>query len=171
MRDAEAPLLAADRKPPANGRRLAPAEAATLKLVAAGLTTREIAVRRGVSVEGVRSAIRRCQNKIGVIDLAALLHNAYRTGLLPAPERRGAGHRPPLEAEQQRLLRFLAVGATTRQIGSAIYRSRSTVQTRLSRLRVALGADTYAQAVHLGWQYGYLDDEPKQNRVVGDGGM
>lgn len=166
MRDAEAPLPAADDRSRTSGRRLAPVEAATLTLVATGLTTKEIAGRRGISVDGVRSTLRRCQAKIGVIDYAALVHNAYRTGQLPTPRRWGAGRRPILNAEQQRLLGFLSAGATARQIASAVYRSRSIVQTRLRSLRTALGAATSAQAVHLGWQYGYLDAEQKQDRGV-----
>jgi DNA-binding CsgD family transcriptional regulator len=152
---------------------LAPVEAATLVLVATGLTTREIAGSRGTSVEGVRSALRRCQKKLGAIRHAALVHNAYRTGQLPAPQRRGARRRPVLDAEQQRLLRLLAMGATARQIGAALYRSRSMVQIRLSRLRGVLGAATFAHAVHLGWQYGYLHDErglaPCPEREIGRG--
>jgi DNA-binding CsgD family transcriptional regulator len=137
-----------------------------LRLVAAGLTTKEIAGRRGISVDGVRSALRRCQAKIGVIDYAALVHSAYRTGQLPTPRRWGASRRPALTAEQQRLLGLLSVGATARQIASAVYRSRSTVQTRLRSLRGTLGVATSAQAVHLGWQYGYLGAEQKQDRGV-----
>lgn len=169
MRDAEAPLPAAEGRSPTSGRQLAPVEAATLTLVAAGLTTKEIAGRRGISVDGVRSALRRCQAKIGVIDYAALVHNAYRTGQLPTPQRLGNRRRPVLNAEQQRLLGLLSVGATARQIASAVYRSRSTVQTRLRSLREALGAATSAQAVHLGWLYGYLDAEQKPDRGAGGG--
>ncbi|WP_031516530.1 LuxR C-terminal-related transcriptional regulator [Streptomyces sp. NRRL F-5123] len=169
MRDDGAPLPTTEGRSPTVGRRLAPVEAATLRLVAAGLTTKEIAGRRGISVDGVRSALRRCQAKIGVIDYAALVHNAYRTRQLPTPRGWATVRRPVLNAEQQRLLSLLSVGATARQIASAVYRSRSTVQTRLRSLRAALGAATSAQAVHLGWQYGYLGDEPNQYQGTGGG--
>jgi DNA-binding CsgD family transcriptional regulator len=165
MRDTEAPLPVTERDSPKLGRQLAPVEAATLTLVAAGLTTKEIADRRGISVDGVRSALRRCQAKIGVLDHAALVHIAYRTGQLPVPQRRGSGPRHALDDEQQHLLRLLSAGATARQIAAAVYRSRSTTQTRLKRLRGALGATTSAQAVHLGWQYGYLRDERRGTGV------
>lgn len=171
MRDTGAPLPAAKGRSSTSGRQLTPVEAATLTLVAAGLTAKEIAGRRGIGVDGVRSALRRCQTKIGVIDYAALVHNAYRTGQLPTPQRQGAGRRPVLNAEQQFLLSLPSVGATARQIAAAVYRSRSTVHTRLRSLRGALGAATSAQAVHLGWQYGYLGDEPNQDQGTGGGSV
>ncbi|WP_425832153.1 response regulator [Streptomyces fractus] len=72
---------------------LTPREADLVRLVAAGLSNREIASRRGISPSTVKSALSAVYTKLGADSRAAAVATASRQGLLTGPP-------PPLSGGQ-----------------------------------------------------------------------
>lgn len=138
------------------GPRLSSGEAAVLILMAGGLRTDGIAARLRRTQGAVISTIRRARDKVGGTTQHTMVDRAYRSGHLPAPAHR---RRPPgtdLDPEQRRILLLLAAGATAAEIASDVLLSPVVAEGRIRAVRRALGADTNAHAIHLGWELGYL---------------
>lgn len=144
------------RLDPLKLRTLTPVEQHTLALLAEGNPRAEIAARRAVTIETVKTTFRRIRSVLGPLGAAGLVDCAYRTAQLPIPPYRAHPPGVSLNDDQQQLLILLATGTTTRKIATATHHSNETVKARVTALRSRLDARTIAHAVHLAWQYRYL---------------
>ncbi|WP_433892731.1 response regulator transcription factor [Streptomyces sp. CA-111067] len=131
-------------------------ETAVLVLLADGLRIAGIAERLDLAQSTVRGSLQRIRDKVGGTGQHAMLDRAYRGGHLPAPTAHTPAPGTQLGPEQQAVLLLMAAGATAAEIASDLDISPSTAEARIAGIRSALGADTTAHALHLGWERGYL---------------
>jgi DNA-binding CsgD family transcriptional regulator len=112
-------------------RELTVREREVLTLVSAGVRSREIAERLGISRATVESHVRSAMSKVGA---RSRLHAVL---LLAAPDPNGIVL--DLELEQRRLLELLAAGLTREHAGQRLFLSRRSVDRRLAALRRRVG--------------------------------
>jgi DNA-binding CsgD family transcriptional regulator len=112
-------------------------EREVLALVSAGVASREIAERLGISRATVESHVRSAMSKVGA---RSRLHAV----LLLAVTEPGAVFRD-LEPEQRRLLELLAAGVTREDAARSLFLSRRSVDRRLAALRRRVGAASTAE--------------------------
>lgn len=125
--------------------RLTPAQSAVLELVGQGLTTGRIAARLQMSSATVEAHIRAAMARLGArtrLQAAALVPLGTDTSA-------GAdgGTARLLDAEERRLLRLLAEGATLCEAARSLHLSRRTCARRLASAKAKLGARTTVEAV------------------------
>ena len=123
---------------------LTPAQSTVLELVAQGLTTGGIAVQLGMSPATVEAHIRGAMERLGArtrLQAAALAPLGTLTSSLA---RSGS---PLLKADEHRLLRLLAAGATLSEAAVSLHVSRRTCARRLASAKAKLGASTTVEAV------------------------
>lgn len=136
--------------------RLSSRETAVLVLLADGLRTAGIAERLDLAQSTVRAALQRIRVKLGGTGQHAMIDRAYRGGHLPVPTARTPTPGTELGPEQLAVLLLMAAGATAAEIAADLDIQPSTAEARIAGVRAALGADTTAQSLHIGWERGYL---------------
>ena len=77
-------LCHARKASPSAPRELTPRQHETLKLIAEGLTTKEIAYLLKVSVKTVETHRAQLKERLGIYTVAGLVRHALRIGLIPA---------------------------------------------------------------------------------------
>jgi DNA-binding NarL/FixJ family response regulator len=112
-------------------------EREVLTLVAAGVASREIGTRLGISRATVESHVRSAMSKVGA---RSRVHAAL---LLAGPAASEVA--VELEPEQRRLLELLAAGLTREHAAQALYLSRRSVDRRLAALRRRAGVASTAE--------------------------
>jgi DNA-binding NarL/FixJ family response regulator len=112
-------------------------EREVLTLVAAGVASREIGARLGISQATVESHVRSAMSKVGA---RSRVHAAL---LLAGPAASEAA--VELEPEQRHLLELLAAGLTREHAAQALYLSRRSVDRRLAALRRRVGVTSTAE--------------------------
>jgi DNA-binding NarL/FixJ family response regulator len=112
-------------------------EREVLTLVSAGVASREIAERLGISRATVESHVRSAMSKIGA---RSRLHAVL---LLAITEPSGVAL--DLDPEQRRLLELLAAGLTREHAAQSLYLSRRSVDRRLAALRRRVGVASTAE--------------------------
>jgi DNA-binding NarL/FixJ family response regulator len=112
-------------------------EREVLTLVSAGVASREIAERLGISRATVESHVRSAMSKVGARSrLHAVLLLAITEPSWVALE---------LDPEQRRLLELLAAGVTREHAAKSLYLSRRSVDRRLATLRRRVGVASTAE--------------------------
>jgi DNA-binding CsgD family transcriptional regulator len=122
---------------------LTPAQSAVLELVRQGLTTARIAVQLRMSPATVEAHVRAAMERLGArtrLQAAAIVP----IGIAPRADVAGS---PLLDADEHRLLRLLAAGATLHEAALSLHISRRTCARRLASAKAKLGTRTTVEAV------------------------
>ncbi len=112
-------------------------EREVLVLVSAGVASREIAARLGISRATVESHVRSAMYKVGARS------RVHAVLLLAAPQAPDVA--VELEPEHRRLLELLATGLTREHAAQALFLSRRSVDRRLAALRRRVGVTSTAE--------------------------
>jgi DNA-binding CsgD family transcriptional regulator len=125
----------------------------TLRAVAAGLTTDQVATEVGRSVESAKGYR---ADLIRILDARNGTHAVtlgYEEGLLLIEP---TNVRPMLSRQETRVLRYLAAGFTTEETAEAIGRGEETVKTHRATLAKKLGARNASHSVKRAYDTGIL---------------
>ncbi|MFD9374582.1 LuxR C-terminal-related transcriptional regulator [Streptomyces sp. NPDC059999] len=129
-------------------------ELETVALAAEGLKVNAIARRLKLSDGAVQSRLKFARAKCGSARTTALVHSAYTSKQLPAPDAE-----PPVELseEQLRVLRHLADGLTVVEMRPLVTWSEWRLRNVYGDLLAALDAtDRPAFAIKRAWAMGHL---------------
>jgi DNA-binding NarL/FixJ family response regulator len=128
--------------------RLTDREMAILRLVAEGLTKREIGRELYLSENTVKTYLRHTMRKVGARSSAHLVHLAHALGVLDI----GSGRTSTMARitrQRTRVVHLVAEGLTNADIAAAMHLATSTVMGYVQRVARAMGARNRAHVVHL----------------------
>lgn len=153
-------------RPAAGLESLWPTEQAALYWVGQGLSTEEIARRRGIKIDGIRVALHDARVKLDADTneeawQIAREHIEANIHSLPLEKRKRRKdetktNKRLLTNAQSRLLLLMRDGMTAKQAAGELGIAENTVYVQLRNSRQALGAGTTEQAIKQAYELGYL---------------